>query len=150
MTSKQLGIGIAVAASLAVVGLFFIGLSPFNTLFGSPQQNNGLLTQDVVVGSGAQAEQGDTLVVNYKGQLEDGTVFDTSVGREPYTFVLGAGTVIAGWDEGLVGMQAGGKRLLVIPASLGYGASGYGPIPADATLIFEVDLLSIKKGSVAP
>ena len=90
---------------------------------------------------------GDTVSVNYNGQLEDGTVFDTSVGRAPFSFTLGAGPVIAGWEQGIVGMQVGGKRLLVIPASLGYGAAGYGPIPGNATLVFEVELLSVKKGT---
>ena len=149
MKRREVGVGVAVAAALAVVALFFIGMIPFGMSSPDVFQNGGLVTQDVAVGSGASAQSGDTVEVNYTGQLETGAVFDTSVGRAPYTFVLGAGAVIAGWEQGLLGMQVGGKRLLVIPPSLGYGATGYGPIPPDATLIFEVELLSIKKGGVA-
>lgn len=147
MTTKQLTVGIAVAAGLGVVGLFFVGMLPFNMSSSGALQGGGLATQDITVGSGAGAETGDTVSVNYTGQLEDGTVFDTSVGRAPFSFTLGAGSVIAGWEQGIVGMQVGGKRLLVIPASLGYGAAGYGPIPGNATLVFEVELLSVKKGT---
>lgn len=103
-----------------------------------------LIVQDEIVGSGAEARVGDTLSVNYTGKLDDGTVFDTSVGRAPFEFVLGAGQVIQGWDQGLIGMKEGGKRLLIIPAALGYGSSGYGPIPPNATLIFEVQLVGVE------
>ena len=146
MTTKQLTVGIAVAAAFGVVGVFFIGMIPFTVSAPDAFQNGGLVTQDIAVGSGDSAKPGDTISVNYTGQLESGVVFDTSVGRAPYTFVLGAGTVIAGWEQGLVGMQVGGKRLLVIPALVGYGATGYGPIPPNATLIFDVELVSIKPG----
>ena len=149
MTTRQLGVGVAVAAGLAVVTLFFIGAIPFGMSSPDAFQSGGLVTQDVAVGSGALAQSGDTVTVNYTGQLETGAVFDTSVGRAPFSFTLGAGSVIAGWEQGILGMKVGGKRLLVIPASLGYGAAGYGPIPANATLIFEVELLSVKKGSIA-
>ena len=112
-----------------------------NDVTGSTQ----LMIQDVVVGTGATAAVGDTLTVNYTGTLQDGTKFDSSLdpGRAPYTFVLGAGQVIAGWDEGLVGMRVGGKRRLTIPPSLAYGSQGRGSIPPNATLIFDIDLLSI-------
>lgn len=105
---------------------------------------SGLKFFDLVEGTGEAAAAGQTLVVNYTGWLEDGTQFDTSVGGSPYTFALGAGNVIAGWDEGLVGMKPGGKRQLVIPAALGYGDSGSGMIPGGATLIFEVELVEIQ------
>ena len=95
-------------------------------------------------GTGDPAAAGQTLVVNYTGWLEDGTQFDSSVGGSPFTLSLGAGNVIAGWDEGLVGMKVGGKRQLVIPAALGYGDSGSGIIPGGATLIFEVELVEIQ------
>jgi peptidylprolyl isomerase len=105
---------------------------------------SGLKYYDLVEGTGDPAAAGQTLVVNYTGWLEDGTQFDSSVGGSPYTFSLGAGSVIAGWDEGLVGMKVGGKRQLVIPAALGYGDSGSGIIPGGATLIFEVELVEIQ------
>lgn len=105
---------------------------------------SGLKYYDLVEGTGDPAVAGQTLVVNYTGWLEDGTQFDSSVGGSPFTFSLGAGNVIAGWDEGLVGMKVGGKRQLVIPAALGYGDSGSGIIPGGATLIFEVELVEIQ------
>jgi FKBP-type peptidyl-prolyl cis-trans isomerase FkpA len=109
-----------------------------------------LQSTDLVVGTGATAVTGKTLTVNYTGWLYDstqpgnkGTEFDTSLGRGPFSFVLGAGQVIAGWDQGVVGEKVGGQRQLVIPPSLAYGAAGSGPIPPNATLLFEVDLLSV-------
>ncbi len=103
-----------------------------------------LLITDVVMGSGPKAAAGQTVTVNYTGSLEDGTVFDSSYGKSPFSFVLGAGSVIKGWDEGVAGMQVGGKRTLVIPPNLAYGASGAGGvIPPNATLKFDIELLSI-------
>lgn len=106
---------------------------------------SGLKYEDIVVGTGPAAKAGDTVSVHYTGTLEDGTKFDSSVDRgTPFEFTLGQGKVIAGWDEGIQGMQVGGKRKLTIPPALGYGAGGYPPvIPANATLIFDVELLSI-------
>ena len=100
---------------------------------------------DLVVGTGAEAGAGDTLTVHYTGWLADGTKFDSSYDRgTPYTFRLGAGSVIAGWDQGIPGMKVGGKRRLIIPPSLAYGASGRPPqIPGNSTLKFEVELLAI-------
>ena len=100
---------------------------------------------DLVVGTGAEAVAGDTLTVHYTGWLADGTKFDSSYDRgTPYTFRLGAGSVIAGWDQGIPGMKVGGKRRLIIPPSLAYGASGRPPqIPGNSTLKFEVELLAI-------
>jgi FKBP-type peptidyl-prolyl cis-trans isomerase len=108
---------------------------------------SGLRYQDLVVGDGAAAQVGDTVVVHYTGWLADGTKFDSSVDRgEPFTFHLGAGQVIAGWDEGVQGIRVGGKRKLVIPPELGYGdrGAGGGVIPGGATLVFDVELLEIK------
>ncbi|MCK9415250.1 MAG: FKBP-type peptidyl-prolyl cis-trans isomerase [Candidatus Dojkabacteria bacterium] len=95
-------------------------------------------------GQGKEAESGDDVSVHYSGTLRDGTKFDSSYDRgEPFTFVLGIGQVIDGWDEGIVGMRVGEKRRLEIPSSLGYGESGSGMIPGGAGLIFETELVSI-------
>lgn len=107
---------------------------------------SGLQYQDVVTGSGAEAAPGQTAVVHYTGWLTDGTKFDSSRDRgEPFSFSLGAGQVIAGWDQGVAGMKVGGRRKLVIPPDLGYGPRGSPPvIPPDATLVFDVELLELK------
>jgi len=144
--SKQLITGIAVVAAVAVVALFFIfngslQMVQDNTL--NNQEPQQLVVQDAAAGAGAEAKAGDTVSVHYTGKFENGTVFDTSVGRAPISFVLGTGAVIPGWDQGLLGMKAGGKRLLIIPPSLAYGSSGYGPIPPNSTLIFEVELVEV-------
>jgi FKBP-type peptidyl-prolyl cis-trans isomerase FkpA len=115
---------------------------------------DGLKFIDLKVGSGAVAVAGKSVTVEYTGWLSDGTKFDSSRGREPFTFVLGQGKVIPGWDEGLQGMKVGGKRKLVIPPELGYGAAGQTNsatgaqvIPPNATLTFDVELLKV---TVAP
>ena len=107
---------------------------------------SGLKCQDLVVGTLEQALAGDTVVVHYTGWLEDGTKFDSSLDRgQPFQFVLGAGQVIKGWDEGVASMKVGGKRRLTIPADLGYGSRGFSNvIPPGATLIFEVELLEVR------
>jgi peptidylprolyl isomerase len=107
---------------------------------------SGLKYYDLVQGTGSTPSAGQTVSVHYTGWLEDGTQFDSSVDRgEPFTFVLGQGNVIPGWDEGLSTMKVGGKRQLVIPPELGYGETGAGGvIPANATLIFEVELLDVQ------
>ena len=124
--------------------LFFgIGCNKGNT----EEMGNGLIIEDLVVGEGAEAQDYNKVVVNYTGSLEDGTVFDSSLnpGREPFTFTLGVGSVIKGWDLGVKGMKVGGKRKLTIPPELGYGDQGAGGlIPPGATLIFEVDLLEVE------
>jgi len=103
-----------------------------------------LQVKDLRPGTGAAAKPGDSVTVNYKGSLLDGTVFDQSYGKAPFSFNLGAGSVIKGWDQGVAGMKVGGKRQLVIPSDLGYGAEGSPPkIPGGATLKFDVELLSI-------
>lgn len=105
-----------------------------------------LQINDTVVGTGAEAKKGDTLVVHYTGTLEDGTKFDSSVDRgAPFEFQIGQGYVIEGWEKGMLGMKVGGKRTLTIPSDMAYGDSGIpGAIPGGATLIFEVELLEIK------
>ncbi|MDQ3555462.1 MAG: FKBP-type peptidyl-prolyl cis-trans isomerase, partial [Gemmatimonadota bacterium] len=103
------------------------------------QTPSGLHFRDDEEGTGQEAKRGDHVVVHYTGRLQDGTKFDSSRDRgDPFSFPLGAGTVIRGWDEGVAGMKVGGKRTLVIPPDLGYGARGAGrAIPPDATLEFD-------------
>jgi FKBP-type peptidyl-prolyl cis-trans isomerase len=105
----------------------------------------GLIVEDVTVGDGTEAVAGKTLSMHYTGTLDDGTVFDSSRTRgTPFEFTLGAGQVISGWDQGIVGMKVGGKRTLTIPPAFGYGANANGPIPANSTLHFEVELISVQ------
>jgi peptidylprolyl isomerase len=106
---------------------------------------SGLRYRDLALGEGPAPEAGRDVVVHYTGWLLDGTKFDSSVDRNAaFKFKLGAGAVIAGWDEGVATMQVGGKRKLVIPPALGYGDRQVGPIPAGSTLVFEVELLEIR------
>jgi len=106
---------------------------------------NGLKIQDLKAGEGKEAKAGDTVTVNYLGTLENGTKFDSSYDRnQPFTTQIGVGAVIKGWDEGIPGMKIGGKRKLIIPAELGYGAQAAGAIPPNSVLVFEVELLGIK------
>lgn len=163
---------IAVAVGLAVTIVFFVGIGPARSLFISSSESavlsentdasqqetpvqisesqfsrttSGVLYQDSVVGAGAEATAGKNVTVHYIGALTDGQVFDSSRSRNlPFTFALGSGQVIKGWEEGVAGMKVGGTRILVIPPELGYGANGIGPIPPNATLIFEVELLGVE------
>ena|SRR3989338_1462576 len=142
---------VAVTVAVFVVGFFFIFGQSLVSLFTSNKsklsmvQAPQVLIQDEVVGVGDLAVAGNRVVVHYTGKFTDGKVFDSSVTRgEPFQFVLGAGQVIKGWDEGIAGMRVGGKRILTIPPSLGYGTNDYGPIPGNSTLIFEVELLKVE------
>ncbi len=104
-----------------------------------------LVIDDIQVGSGAEVKEGDTVVVNYVGTLQDGSEFDNSKKRgEPFTFTVGEGRVIKGWEQGLVGMKVGGNRILVVPPDLAYGDRAIGPIPPNSTLVFAIELLEIK------
>ena len=105
-----------------------------------------LIIEDLVVGTGDTATAGQTVVVHYTGWLTNGTKFDSSLDRnDPFDFKLGMGRVIAGWDQGVAGMQVGGKRKLTIPPQLGYGERGAGGvIPPNATLVFDVELLAVR------
>ena len=139
VVSRRLAV-LCLLAPLAACG----GSSPSSP---SPTPNVPFSQTDLTVGTGAEAVNGKLLTVNYTGWLYDaartdqkGTQFDTSVGKAPFAFRLGAGAVIAGWDRGVAGMKVGGSRRLVVPPSLGYGASAYGPIPGNSTLVFDVEL----------
>jgi FKBP-type peptidyl-prolyl cis-trans isomerase len=106
---------------------------------------SGLKYVDEVVGTGERARLGRTISVHYTGTFVDGTKFESSLDRgQPYEFRLGTGNVIRGWDEGILGMQVGGKRKLIIPPDLGYGSQSNGKIPGNSTLIFEIELISVK------
>jgi peptidylprolyl isomerase len=164
--------GIAVTVAVIVVLVIFGGYGLISNMFGGSSANNTNNTnnsntqtvnststqnttmpqnltqvesQDVTVGTGTAAVAGKQVTVNYIGELQNGTVFDSSYSRnQPFTFTLGVGQVIKGWDIGVAGMKVGGKRILVIPASLAYGAQAVGSIPANSTLIFQVELLDVK------
>lgn len=112
---------------------------------GSPVKTpSGLQYIDVKAGTGAEAVAGKTVTVHYTGYLINGTKFDSSVDKnQPFSFPLGAGRVIKGWDEGVAGMKIGGQRRLIIPPQLGYGSQPVGPIPANSQLIFDVQLLAV-------
>lgn len=113
---------------------------------GTTSDGECLVTEDVEVGQGAEATSGSIVRVHYTGTLEDGTEFDSSRGREPFTFTLGGGQVIQGWEEGIVGMREGGTRNLTICPDMAYGETGFPPaIPPDATLMFEVELLRVRE-----
>ncbi|MEX2013704.1 MAG: FKBP-type peptidyl-prolyl cis-trans isomerase [Parcubacteria group bacterium] len=143
---------VAVFASLILLTyLLFVG--PIMNFFNPPIDNldtqtpqTGFVMEETVVGDGPSALPGDTLTVHYVGTLSDGRVFDSSIdSNTPFSFTLGTGQVIRGWDEGLSGMRVGGKRLLIIAPDYGYGELGVGTIPPDSTLTFEVELLDVKK-----
>ncbi len=136
-----------------VLAVALAGLSLAAACVGSPTgPSSAPYSQtDLVVGTGATAANGSVLTVDYTGWFYDstkpdnkGVIFDTSTGGTPLVFTLGSSSVIPGWDKGLVGMQEGGLRRLVIPPSLGYGAARYGSIPPNATLVFEIQLLKVE------
>ena len=144
---------IAVFAGLAVIAyLFFSG--PLMQFFNSQSaslnqtqmlQQNGFTSQDVNVGTGVIAQTGDIVATHYVGKLTNGQVFDSSLDRgTPIQFQLGARQVIRGWDEGVVGMRVGGKRILTISPEFAYGAQAIGAIPANSTLVFEIDLVGVQ------
>jgi FKBP-type peptidyl-prolyl cis-trans isomerase len=110
----------------------------------APTASGTLVIEDITVGTGPVAAAGNTVTVNYVGTLLNGTKFDSSYDRnQPFTFRLGTGAVIAGWDQGVPGMRVGGKRRLTIPPNLAYGNQANGPIPANSTLRFDIELLAV-------
>lgn len=142
-------------AAVAIGALLVVGLIYFLTRGRDGGSNavgtevttaSGLKYADIVVGTGESPKPGQTIVVHYTGTLQDGTKFDSSVDRkQPANFVIGRGAVIKGWDEGLMTMKVGGKRRLTVPPKLGYGQQSQSKIPANSTLIFDVELLGIKQ-----
>ncbi len=132
---------------LFLTAALLVVVIPMTACAKGRKMKDGLIINDVKVGTGAVAKAGETVTVQYTGWLMNGKKFDSSKDRnEPFTFQLGAGQVIPGWDEGVAGMKVGGTRILIIPPALGYGAQGTpgGPIPPNATLKFEVELLGVK------
>lgn len=144
---------IAVTVAMFVVGFFFVFGQTLISTFNNKSGNNIMMSeqsrlqiQDELVGGGEIAAVGNSVIVHYTGRFVNGDVFDSSVSRgEPFQFILGSGLVIKGWDEGIVGMRVGGKRILTVPPEFGYGMNDYGPIPGGSTLIFEVELLKVEK-----
>lgn len=139
--TKQLLVILGVAVVLALVGGYV--LLRQKSYITTP---SGLKYRDEVFGEGVSPTVGHEVTVHYTGRLQDGTKFDSSVDRnQPFTTKIGVGSVIKGWDEGLMSMKVGGKRQLVIPPELGYGAAGSPPtIPPNSTLYFDVELLNVK------
>ena len=153
---------LALAAVALLAGCHATGMKPANVTGGATPQkaaapaapttpqmvttSSGLKYQDLVVGTGDLAEPGKDVSVHYTGWLTDSTKFDSSVDRgQPFTFRVGAGNVIRGWDEGVAGMRVGGERKLIIPPEMGYGTRGAGGvIPPNATLVFDVELLDVR------
>ncbi|MFA5778067.1 MAG: FKBP-type peptidyl-prolyl cis-trans isomerase [Candidatus Paceibacterota bacterium] len=150
MEKKNMNIVLAVAICLVLVGvLIFISI---NNKEKMPSNNNDTTSAiDNTNSAGEVAKAGDVVTMNYTGRLENGTVFDSNIDPkfnhvQPFTFTLGAGQVIAGWDKGIVGMKVGEKKILTIVPVDAYGANGVGGvIPPNATLIFDVELVSIKR-----
>jgi FKBP-type peptidyl-prolyl cis-trans isomerase len=146
-TSSSGPSGTSSSTSGSSMGASATAQTPSSSGAGEVTMPNGLKYQDLTVGTGAEATPGKKVSVHYTGWLTNGTKFDSSVDRgQPFQFTLGAHEVISGWDQGVAGMKVGGKRKLTIPPDLGYGSAGTpgGPIPPNATLVFDVELLDVK------
>jgi FKBP-type peptidyl-prolyl cis-trans isomerase len=156
MVSKRMMLCAAAAMSLGV-GVLVADDKPAEKTAAKPAATQPTVGKPVTTASGLKitvteesrnpgAQKGDIVWVNYTGKLSTGEQFDTSVGREPFKFVLGEGKVIKGWDEGVVGMKVGEKRQLVIPPELGYGAAGAGAkIPGNSTLVFDIEMIGLAR-----
>jgi peptidylprolyl isomerase len=144
---------VSVIVVLALIGvLIFISINKKedNMLNSNNNSSGNVTSANDVAKTGLPAQAGDTVSMNYTGRLENGVVFDSNVDPkfnhvEPFVFILGAGQVIPGWDEGIVGMKVGDKKTLVVPPEKAYGPNDYGPIPGNSTLTFDVELVSIIK-----
>ena len=152
MSDKIIFIAIIAIIILSIGGFLFMNRSTDTSTTMSKQNANTseevteLKIEDIQVGSGEEVESGDSVVMHYTGTLTDGTKFDSSRDRnEPFETQIGVGQVIEGWDKGVVGMKVGGKRKLTIPPDMAYGDQAIGPIPANSTLIFDVELLEVLK-----
>ncbi len=135
----------------SIIGYFLLNRNVVQSTDMKKQDKNtsastDLKIEDIKIGTGDEVESGDSVVMHYTGTLTDGTKFDSSYDRnEPFETVIGVGQVIEGWDKGVVGMKVMGKRKLTIPPEMAYGDQAVGPIPANSTLVFEVELLEILK-----
>ena len=139
---------ILVAAGIPAV---IVAAASFGASPTTPSNNAAYSQTDIRLGTGTLAESGHLLTVNYTGWFYNGAAtdhkgpeFDSNAGRGPFTFTLGGGEVIKGWEQGVTGMRVGGVRRLVVPPSLGYGSLRYGPIPPNATLLFEIELVDVQ------
>lgn len=151
--SKREGLAVAVGLGLLTYTFYsdqilalFTNNIPKQNMDNTELPASGIKIQEIVVGTGPVASAGDKITAHYVGKLPNGQVFDSSVDRNvPIQFTLGVGQVIRGWDEGITGMREGGKRILKIASDYGYGGRAVGAIPANSTLIFEVEVLKIDK-----
>jgi FKBP-type peptidyl-prolyl cis-trans isomerase len=146
---KQLSQDTSTSANISGTGTDTLGAetlaTPEASVSAKQNMDNKLVIQDEVIGTGSEAVTGKKVTVNYTGTLTNGTKFDSSYDRsQPFSFTLGAGEVIQGWDQGVAGMKVGGKRKLTIPPALGYGSQDMGSIPPNSTLVFEVELLKVE------
>lgn len=132
------------AAPASIEAASFVGTLNVD-LKASTKTGSGLYFRDLTVGTGAAVANGQLVSVHYAGSLPDGTIFDQNTAADtPYAFTPGAGRVIAGWEEGVLGMKVGGKRQLIVPSALGYGAGGRGQIPPNAIMVFTVEVVDIQ------